>query len=491
MNSKNDFFAKINNMKLKGITNNSKKIDDNFIFVAVKGCKTDGHNYIEEAIKKGASVVVLEYLELKNKLENKYPDVKFFLVKDTRKVLAQLSKWFYKKPDEEINIIGITGTNGKTTVSNLIAQYLEFSGKKTGIIGTLGYLINNKLIGEGRTTPDAIEWYKILRLFADAEAEYVVAEISSHALDQDRVYGTRFKGAVFTNLSSEHLDYHKNMENYFNAKLKLFRNISKDASIIVNIDDKYGRIIAETFKDRKIFTYGQSSEAKLRIIDPKITQDGISFLFQWNNKHYKVVSGMLGEFNIYNLAASIGAILSLGFDPEFVVEKCSSLKPVKGRFQKVYSGKFTVIVDYAHTPEGLKSILTSIRNFSKGKIITVFGAGGDRDRLKRPLMGKYASELSDVVILTSDNPRSENPINIIDDIKKGIKLKTKVIIEPDREGAIKTAINMAEDKDVVLIAGKGHETYQIIKNKTIHFDDVLIANKYVEKKLKDELNSKS
>ncbi len=466
---------------VKGITNNSKKVKEDYLFVAIRGTSVDGHNFIDEAVKKGATHIVLEDKEKKKEIENKYPYIKTFLTDNARKTQAIISRELFGNPDKNLTVIGITGTNGKTTTSNLIYQYLNLFNKDAGIIGTIEYRFKDRVFSSGRTTPDSIEWFSLLGKMKDLGAEYVVSEVSSHAVDQYRIYGTRFSAAVFTNLTQDHLDYHKTMENYFLAKKRFFEYAlekNSDTICIINTDDNYGKRIFNELKvkGKNIFSYGRK-QSNYIIENVDISLKGTNFNLIFKGKRYLVETKLLGEFNVYNLTAAISTLHSLGFPLKELVEKASNLNPIKGRFETVYSGDFLVVNDYAHTPDALENILRSLKKIKHNRLIVVFGAGGDRDKTKRPLMGKVAEKFADIVILTSDNPRTEDPLQIIEDIKKGME-KSPVVIE-DREQAIKKAIEIANKGDIVLVAGKGHETYQIIGDKILPFDDTKVIKKYV------------
>ncbi len=469
--------------RAKGITANSKEVKEGYIFVAIRGTQKDGHDFIEEAVNRGAKIIVLEDRNIEKKIKEKYPFMEIYLVENSRKTLAVLAKHFYGKPDEKVKIIGVTGTNGKTTVSNLIYQYLELKGLATGIVGTIEYRFSNTVYGTGRTTPEATLWFRLLKDMKEKGAEYISAEVSSHAVDQYRVYGTVFQGGIFTNLSREHLDYHQNMENYYQAKKRFFDEMAKfnrNAVAVVNIDNSYGKRLYDEIKEKlKTISYGKN-KADFKIKDIEISVKGTEFSLEINGKRWKIHSNLLGEFNVYNLVGSIALLNNLGFDLQFLIENAVKLKPIKGRFETVYSGKFLVVNDYAHTPDALENVLSSLKKIKHNRLIVVFGAGGNRDKTKRPLMGKLAEQYADTIILTSDNPRFENPEDIIIDIKKGIKRECKIYL--DREKAIKDAIFTAEEGDIVLIAGKGHENYQIIKDKKIPFDDTEVALRYIKER---------
>ncbi len=474
-----DFSHFSENHLVSAVINSSKDSSENSIFFAIKGSNADGHQFIEDAVRKGAKTVVLQDKNWAEFLKKKYPHVNTVLVKNTRKKLAEISRAFFGFPDRKLKIIGVTGTDGKTTVSHLIAQYLKLLGIKAGVIGTTGYKIEENILSEGRTTPDPLQWYKTLSQMEQMGAKYVVAEVSSHALDQYRVYGTEFAGTVFTNLSQEHLDYHSDMEDYFQAKKRLFL-WSDGKPSAVNADDEYGRRLLSEFKNTS--GYGFSKKATFIISDVKLSPEGSDFTVLYRGKIYPIETKLIGKFNVYNIVAAFSILVEMGFKPEDLSKLSTKLNPVRGRMEVIRGEDFSVLIDYAHTPDALKNVLETLREFKRGRIITVFGAGGDRDRSKRPVMGKVASQYSDVVIITSDNPRSEDPIEIIQDIKSGIDKNSDVYIIPDREEAIKRAVYMAEKGDTVLIAGKGHETYQEIKGLKIPFDDRETAKKYIKKR---------
>ncbi|MEZ0323650.1 MAG: UDP-N-acetylmuramoyl-L-alanyl-D-glutamate--2,6-diaminopimelate ligase [Hydrogenothermaceae bacterium] len=471
-------------MDISDISDNSKNIKEGSLFFAIKGTNIDSHNFIKEVLEKGASGVVVQDRELSDFLVKKYPNKAIILSENTRKSLSLSANRFFDEPSKDIKVIGITGTNGKTSVSNILAQFYEFAGYKVGVIGTINYKVGDEIISSGHTTPDPINWFKTLKIFKEKGVDVVVAEISSHALDQYRVYSTVFDGGIFTNLTQDHLDYHKSIEEYFKAKEKLFYQIldfNKNPKASVNYDDEYGKKIYEKFKDSfNMISYGKTSQ-DFKIEDINLSLYKTSFSFMYQGKKRKVYTNLLGDFNIYNLAASISYLLIDNFDIDFLIEKTKFIKPVKGRFEVLSENGKTVIVDYAHTPDGLEKLLNSVNQIKKGRVLTIFGAGGNRDKSKRPIMGKIVKSLSDIVIITSDNPRYEEPMDIINDILKGIEDKTDVFVILDREEAIKSGIEIAKDGDIVVIAGKGHETYQIIKDKILPFDDIEVAKKYLRR----------
>ncbi len=469
--------------QISTVTNDDRKVKNNSLFVAIKGTKVDGHSFLKKSIKEGAKAVVIQDKRYFNEIK-KY-NVSVFWSSNTRKALALIAHRFYKKPSLDLKLIGTTGTNGKTTVSNFIYQYLELLGKNTGLIGTIGYKYKDTTFNIGMTTPDSICLNKILNNIRRKNAEYVSMEVSSHASHQDRIYGLRFEGGIFTNLTQDHLDYHKNMEDYFSAKRKFFYTVlekNENALFSINVDDYYGKkLFSELEKKAYVVSYGKNAK-HFKIKDYEISMDKTQIQIEYRGKIYKVETQLRGIFNVYNIIAALSFLTAYKFDIEELIQLTQFLKPVKGRFEIVHSNDFLVINDYAHTPDALKNILKSLNSIKKGRIISVFGAGGDRDKSKRPKMGEVAEKFSDVIILTSDNPRSEDPKEIIKDIKAGIKNSSKIIEIINREEAIKYAIDIAKKDDIILIAGKGHETYQIINDKTYHFDDSDVARKYLERK---------
>jgi len=463
------------------ITNNSQKIKKGSLFIAIKGIKYDGHTFLEDAVKKGAKAVLIEDKK-RLKLLKKYP-ITVALSNNTRKAQGIIASRFYEKPSEKLRLIGTTGTNGKTTVSNLIEQYLSLYGQDTGVVGTIWYRFKDYVFDAGRTTPDSIHLNKILKRMLLKGAKYVSMEVSSHASHQMRIYGLNFEGGIFTNLTQDHLDYHQDMENYFKAKRMFFDYVCEKntkAVFSINVDDFYGKRLYKEFMNKaNVISYGKTSK-EFKILDMQTLPEGCFFTVNFYGKKFNLYSKLRGDFNIYNISAAFSFLVRYGIDIEFLKEATTKLKPIRGRFEIVHAKDFLVINDYAHTPDALENILKSIQKLKRGRLIIVFGAGGDRDKTKRPKMGKIAENLSDIIILTSDNPRSENPKDIIEDIKTGMELKKTIFEIIDREEAIKEAIKMAKKDDIVLIAGKGHETYQIIGNNIYHFDDSDVAKKYLK-----------
>ena len=468
------------NIDITGISYNSKTTKKGDIFVCLVGEHTDGHEFAQNAIEAGAAALLVE-----RKVEGtKIPQV---VVASTRHKIADIADRFYSSPSKGINLIGITGTNGKTTVTHLIQKIFEENNEKCALIGTLGYKLSSN--GEYRdakhTTPQAPELQATLRMIKDVEKiDNVVMEVSSHALEQNRVGGCRFNGAVFTNLTQDHLDYHITMDNYFKAKALLFEHLTEGDFAVINADDEYGdRFISVVPEGVRVLTYGVRQQSDVMARNINFSLNGAEFTLVANAKEHKVNLHMNGMFSVYNVLAAVTAALAIGIDIETALKALQNVKGVAGRFEVVVK-KPLVIVDYAHTPDGLENVLKSAREITPedGKLICLFGCGGDRDATKRPKMGAIAEKLADKIVITSDNPRSEDPQTIITDIIAGLKsINTEsVIVEPDRGTAIGLLKSIANNNDVVVIAGKGHEDYQILKDKTIHFDDREEARKVFE-----------
>lgn len=501
---------------ISGITYDSRKIKNGDVFVAIKGGNFDGHDFIEDAINKGAVAVVYGQSAISSQqsamLMNKYPDTVWIRVKDPRDALAAISNKFYGRPSEAVSVIGITGTNGKTTTSYLVKSILEKWGKDVGLIGTITYLIKDIAYNAPHTTPEATDFQALLREMVDKGCSHVVTEVSSHSLSQKRVDYTKFKVAIFTNLTRDHLDFHKTMEDYFDAKKRLFTDLLMDnGAAVINLDDSYGERLVNDLKSRRILTYAINNQnADVIAYDIKTTFKGTSFKFKIQNSKFKIegneiyeiMSSLVGVTNVYNMLSSICAALSMNIPIKIIKEGIAMTELVKGRFEKVDLGQdFLAVVDYAHTEDALERLLLTARqllqayrfaekteemmkakrqeysvpeklkgNEKMGKIITVFGCGGNRDRGKRSKMGEIAARLSDFVVITSDNPRNENPRTIIRDIEKGMVGDNYIII-PDRNVAISMAVELASPGDIVLVAGKGHEDYQEIQGNRYNFSD--------------------
>lgn len=449
----------------------SRKIKCGDMFFAIGGFNVDGHNFISKAIENGAKAVVVE------KDVTLVEGITFIKVENGRRALAIAASNFYNNPSKKMKIIGITGTNGKTTSAFMLKGILEAKGYKVGLIGTIANYIGDKEIHTEKTTPESLELQKLFKDMVDSDIDYCVMEVSSHSLDLDRVYGIEFSQGIFTNLTQDHLDFHKTFENYFNAKSKLFK-ICKHS--VVNVDDSYGIKLLEKINSR-VTTYSIEKESDLKGTDINLESTGIIFNLKGNEKTYKVQLPIPGRYNVYNALGCIGAALDEGIDMDTIVEGLSKVT-VPGRCENLTLGMnlgFQVIRDYSHTPDSLKNILENLRELTKGKLICIFGCGGDRDRTKRPIMGEIGTELSDIAIITSDNPRSEDPYMILEDIKAGVEKSNYKLIENRRE-AIKTALLLGEKDDIIVIAGKGHETYQILKNETIHFDEKEVVLELIE-----------
>ncbi|MBQ3553602.1 MAG: UDP-N-acetylmuramoyl-L-alanyl-D-glutamate--2,6-diaminopimelate ligase [Clostridia bacterium] len=458
-------------LSVSAICYNSQKATEGCMFVCIKGFQADGHRYIEDAIHRGAKAVVVE------------DDVSFegavkIRVPDSRKALAQMSATWFLHPAKEMKIIGVTGTNGKTTVTSLIKQILEFSGKKVGLIGTNGNMIGDELLESERTTPESYELHELFRAMRDRGVEYVVMEVSSHSLVLSRVYGIPFACGVFTNLTQDHLDFHETMEKYLEAKKMLFLMCE---TAIVNIDDAAGKKIVDDAAC-PMTSYSIDEKAEWQAENVRISARGILFDFKHEDKSYAVRLGIPGKFSVYNAMAAAVCAIQLGFSPEDVFTALTVAQGVRGRAETVYTNTdYTVIIDYAHTPDGLDNIIRTVKEFAKGRVITVFGCGGDRDRTKRPIMGEIAGNLSDFCIITSDNPRTEEPMSIIYEIEEGMKrTDCEYILIENRRDAIGYALEIGKEGDCIILAGKGHETYQIIGKEKKDFDERVIIKELLE-----------
>lgn len=457
---------------VSGISYDSKTTQKGDIFVCMVGEHVNGHNFAKMAVEKGACAIISQ-----QELDINVP---ILLVEDTSLALGQLANIFYEYPSKELHLIGVTGTNGKTTVTHLIENIFEHATKSCGLIGTLGQRISSEAIytNAKHTTPQAPELQKTLRTMIDNKLETVVMEVSSHSLEQHRIEGCEFNGAVFTNLTQDHLDYHITMTNYSKAKSKLFsmlKNSKTNHFSVINLDDEYAMdMLNATPGDAEILAYSIHNE-KADIIAKNINYSSFGAQFECKTPFglKKVNLQMTGEFSIYNALAALCAGILSGIEIDTCIKALEATKNVSGRFE-VVSQEPLIIVDYAHTPDGLENVLRASKELLKdGELICLFGCGGDRDATKRPKMAQIADELADKIIITSDNPRSEDPQQIITDILAGIKSLdgNRVIVEIDRKEAIERAVKMSKPNDIILVAGKGHEDYQILKNETIHFDD--------------------
>lgn len=458
-----------------GLAYDSRKVKENFIFFALKGLKDDGTKYVKSAIESGAKAVITDV-----KLDTDEIPSNVLIVDDARKTMALFANVYNQLPSEKIKLIGVTGTNGKTTITYLIKTFLESSGYKTGLLGTIDYQIGDFKIESKLTTPESVEICSMLGEMVKQGYQYCVMEVSSIALVMNRVYSLNFDSAIFTNLTSEHLDFHHNMENYFEAKKILFDNLSDKAYAITNLDDIYGEKIVGTTKAKKI-TYAVNSNADYKAENPNFDLSGLSF--NLGTENVKIQSNITGKFNIYNMLASIACVRNYNVSYDSINSSLQNFEGVNGRFNKIElaNGAYAVI-DYSHTSDSLKNAIESAREIvnnenKKGRVITIFGCGGNKDTTKRPVMGKFATELSDYSIITSDNPRFENPMDIINDILKGV-VNENYEIDANRETAIEKGIKMSKAGDIILICGKGHETYQEINGVRTHFDDKEMVQKY-------------
>ncbi|MCB0725124.1 MAG: UDP-N-acetylmuramoyl-L-alanyl-D-glutamate--2,6-diaminopimelate ligase [Ignavibacteriae bacterium] len=470
--------------EVKGLAYDSRKVKEGYIFFAIIGYEDDGNKYIKDALANGAGAVITERIEgneYAGELENGNRK-KIHEAQDIRKVMAEMSREFYGNPAERIKVIGVTGTNGKTTITYLMKAVLEKAGSKTGLIGTISYDAGGEKMGSTLTTPDSIEIFGMLREMADNEMKYCVMEVSSIALELKRVYGLDFTAGIFTNLSSEHLDLHSNMENYFNAKKILFDGLRKESFAVSNADDEYGKAILDDTKAKKIF-YSIDKESDYRAEDIKLGIDGLEFKAVTKEGEFKMKSGLTGRFNVSNMLAVMATANALRVDMEIIREAVADFRDVDGRFTRIKlpNGAYAV-VDYSHTSDSLKNAVEAAREIveeqGEGRVVTVFGCGGNRDRTKRPVMGKYATSLSDYSIITSDNPRFEEPMAIINEILSGVETEGNFEVDEDREEAIRKAIEYSKKGDLVLICGKGHETYQEVRGVKTHFDDKEMVAKY-------------
>ena len=453
-------------VEISGINIDSRLIEAGHLFVAMRGTQTDGHAYIPIAIEKGAIAVLCETLP-----ENLNENITYIQIKDCEDAVGKVATTFYGDPTTKIELVGVTGTNGKTTIATLLYNTFRYFGYKVGLISTVCNYIDDQAIPATHTTPDPITLNRLLGQMADAGCKYVFMEVSSHAVAQKRISGLKFAGGIFTNLTRDHLDYHKTVDNYLKAKKKFFDDMPKEAFCLTNLDDKNGLVMTQNTR-ANVYTYSlrSLSDFKGKIIENHFE----GMLLDFNNRELAVQ--FIGKFNASNLLAVFGAATLLGKKEEDVLIALSTLRPVAGRFETIRSSKgYTAIVDYAHTPDALVNVLNAIHGVleGKGKIITVCGAGGNRDKGKRPIMAKEAARMSDRVIITSDNPRFEEPQEIINDMLAGLDSDDmrKTISIIDRREAIKTACFLAQANDVILVAGKGHENYQEVKGVKHHFDD--------------------
>ncbi|WP_349410410.1 UDP-N-acetylmuramoyl-L-alanyl-D-glutamate--2,6-diaminopimelate ligase [Pseudalkalibacillus sp. SCS-8] len=463
-----------------GIEMDSRKVEEGHLFVCIEGENFDGHDYIDQVVEKGASVIVA------NRMVNTTLPV--ILVRDTRHTMAVLADVFYGQPTHDLQLVGVTGTNGKTTVTHIIDKMYQDQGKRTGVIGTIEMRINNKKYPVTNTTPEAPFLQKAFATMVDEEVDGALMEVSSHALEMGRVRGCDFNIAVFTNLSQDHLDYHETMEQYLQAKSLLFSQLgntydNKNQKLaVLNADDPASTKLTR-LTSAQIMTYGIENTSDVMAKNISITGKGTTFSLVTLEGCYDVEMKLIGKFSVYNVLAAVTAGIGAGLDEQKMIESVEQLEGVPGRFEVIDEGQpFTVIVDYAHTPDSLENVLTTINEFAEGDTHCIVGCGGNRDRTKRPLMAKIAEKYSDHAIFTSDNPRNEPPEAILADMEAGVEGGSYTSIV-DRKEAIETAVRNAGPKDIILIAGKGHETYQTIGNQTFEFDDRQVAREAIRKHL--------
>ena len=463
------------NVSIQDITADSRAVKPNSLFVALDGATVDGHNYIDKAVAAGAvAVIVSKPVAVPN-------DVCVITVADTRQAMMVCVPYFFDYPANRMRMVGVTGTNGKTTTTHMIRHILKAQGHKVGVIGTVHIMIGDTSYPIHNTTPDVVDLQHILHQMVQENVEYCVMEVSSHALALGRVSGVEFDTAVFTNLTQDHLDFHKTFENYLAAKCKLFEQVSAPNQVkdnkgaVINIDDSYGYRVMEKTTAPTI-TYSTLGKGTLNASDVHMSTKNSQYTVNYKGESYPVSMNTTGLFNVYNTLAAIGACLQEGVSMEAIDTALKTFSSVPGRFELIEEGQdFAVVVDYAHTPDGLQNILETAKAIKENRIIIVFGCGGDRDATKRPIMGRIAAEYGDKIYVTSDNPRTEDPVQIVKDVEVGVKEAlrdgTSYEVIVDRREAINHAIHDAKAGDIVIIAGKGHENYQILKNETIHFDD--------------------
>ena len=467
-------------VQILGVTYDSRQAKPGDLFVALKGAKSDGAMFVDEAIARGAVALAAEHT-----LSSR-TGIATLKVQDARKFLAQAARVIFHDPAADMQLVAITGTNGKTTSCCLVDAIFHAAGLRSCLIGTLGMRIGDRPFPSAHTTPEASDLTAFLHQAVQAGCTHGSLEVSSHALALSRVFGTRFKVGVFSNLTPEHLDFHKDMESYYQAKQLLFTPEGANAitTAVINIDDPYGRRLS-TEVSVAVVRYGFDTEAEIHVLDSRIGIEGTDLRLATPSGELTIHTRLVGRPNIYNIMAAAGATLGLGIELRCIREGIESLDGVPGRLELVHGGQdFTVLVDYAHTPDALEKLLGTVRQLTRGRIVTVFGCGGDRDRRKRPLMGAIATRLSDIVVATSDNPRSEDPLQILAEIAPGLKQgPAPYQLQPDRREAIRSALALAHKGDVVVIAGKGHEDYQIVGAQVFPFDDRAVALELIHQML--------
>jgi UDP-N-acetylmuramoyl-L-alanyl-D-glutamate--2,6-diaminopimelate ligase len=476
-----DVPSSVANLEIRQVACDSRKVQPRALFFALHGAKADGNAFIRDAVSRGAVAIASEDAAPPTMPSS----VAWIRVKDARKALAIAAANFFGHPAQALQLVAVTGTNGKTTTTSLIDSIVKASGAKTGLFGTIAYHTPLGDYAAPNTTPESVDLQGFFAEIREVRGRFAVLEASSHSLAMDRLWGCHFAAAVFTNLTREHMDYHKTFEDYFAAKLRLFEGTGAGAPdvAVLNSDDEYGKRLAGLAKNA--ITYGLDSGAQLTTKKFQLTFSGLAFSAQTPNGKIDIESSLVGRINVYNTLAAIGAAQALGLSNEVIANGIRNLKSVAGRFQPIAMGQpFLVVVDYAHTDDALENLIRTARELNpKGRIITLFGCGGEKDRTKRPVMGEVAGRLSDLTILSSDNPKSEDPLKIISDIVVGLqKTHGKYMIEPDREKAIGLAMDEARAGDILLLAGKGHENYQILADRTLEFDDREVARRVLRER---------
>ncbi len=465
---------------ITGITCDSRRVMPGNLFIAVRGVHTDGHRFVEMAIDRGAAAVVLE------EDSGLSPRATRIRVRDARQTMALAADCFYRHPSQSLKVVGVTGTNGKTTTAFMIKQILETAGVRTGLLGTVQYEIGTRIIPAARTTPESVDLQQMFSQMIRSGCGGVAMEVSSHALAQHRVAGVDFDAAVFTNLTQDHLDYHKTMDEYFEAKAKLFAMLGtgrKAGRAVVNADSEYGqRLVARLGGKNAVVTYGVLSDAAVQASDIRVSADGTYFVVRTPAGTRPISLPLIGRYNVSNALAAIGTGLALGLDLGTIEQALAQMPPVRGRLEPVPTKHgFYVFVDYAHTEDALRNVLGTVSELTKGRLIVVFGCGGDRDKGKRAPMGRAAADLSDLALLTSDNPRTEDPAEILRQVEAGFPAaaRNKCLVIADRREAIERALDLAKPGDTVLIAGKGHETYQEFADTVVPFSDRQVVEDYL------------
>jgi UDP-N-acetylmuramoyl-L-alanyl-D-glutamate--2,6-diaminopimelate ligase len=453
-----DFILK--DQEIRNIRNNSKLVETGDLYVAIRGTNVDGHQFVRQALEQGACAVVVDHdMSLDRQI----------VVRDTKKAYALLCSNYFGNPSQKLKLVGVTGTNGKTSTTTIIKNVLEAAGLKTGLIGTIQIEYGDVVKPNPNTTPDAYMFHQTLKEMVDAGCKYAVSEISSHALAQDRIYGCSFEVCVFTNLTQDHLDYHKDMEDYFSAKKKLF---PMGKYRVINIHDAYGKRLAAEFPENLVTFSISDPNADFYASDIQCTTNAVCFRMTHQEITSKIHFAIPGLYSVENAMAAVSVCRVLGISAENIINALGKMKGIRGRSEIIFSNdRFMVVCDYAHTPDGIENVLQSLKAVSKGRLVAVFGCGGDRDKTKRPLMAAASEKYADFIIVTSDNPRSEDPESIIADILPGFSPKAQYVKYTDRTEAIRYAMEHAQQDDIVVLLGKGHETYQILKDKTIHYDE--------------------